>query len=202
MKQENLDTFCKVHELHRYITERAVALEEEVKRTGDLEELADLGYVLRETTSMLHDCELQLKRVQELCAKIFTALWALSQDGPDRIETEWCSATPNPVTRARELKMKTDPDRYRSVMAELGLPQELIETGLFRLGYDELASTLTEMAKRGQRLPSGLDQTWTEHRLNIRSKRKLASVLSGARQERSPGEEDASDVERLDESPF
>ena len=201
MKPELLALYANVHRIHCELVNTALDIEANIKQETSTHELADLGYVLREVLKLLQENAVQLRKVESLTAKLFTALWALDQNLPAVVETEWCSCSPDVKTHASEPKLEDDPERYRSIMSQLGLPSELVDTGLFRLSFMGLADKLTQLEKDGKRLPEGLDKVWKEHKLSIRSRRKLATVLAAARQENVYSEEQTN-VDRLDENPF
>lgn len=199
MKQEYIDFYVRVATVHRELTALIVDMESATRANIDLQDLADLGLALREAQMLTNNLNRQVVDFESLVARMFTAIWGLDPDSPAEVETEWCACSPNPKVKAK-LPGKDDPEGYLALMDEVGLPRDMAETGLFRLSFDAASELATKLTREGKPLPKGLGKTWTEHSLKIKSRRKLAKEIPGARLDGACEEENEND--RDGESPF
>lgn len=196
-----VDLYKRVATFHREAINDIVDLESITKSTSDLRELADQAQAVREVLVLTNHLNNEVKKYEMLLARLFTAIWGLDPSSPAEVETDWCACSPDPKVRAKMPRYKDEPEEYSKLLRAMGLPESLIETGSFRLSFDDISEIATRCNREGRPLPEGLGKTWTEFYLKIRTRRKLATVLTGARL--SEGlEEENDNVNRLGEDVF
>lgn len=177
MKQEFIDLYALVSATHRETMTRLVELERQLKSGLSMGEMADLAYALRDSAKLSKDTTVELNKLSSLLAKIYTTLWASDPNSTEHIDTEWCSCTPDPKHHSAVPKMEDNPSRYMEIMKAMGLPEDLALRGLFRLSRDSLAELITELKREGKPVPECFENSYIEHRLSVRAKRKLASAI-------------------------
>lgn len=181
MKQEFLDLYREVNLAHRQLVDKCVRIEAMVVNLPDLGELADLAYVLRTAYEHADESRKEIKRIQGLVAKLFYVLWAADPNSPETVQTKWCSCSPDPKIQAAVPSPDKEPERYALVMRELGIPEDIIATGILRVGWEEFGELLTQRSREGKQMLPGIDQgkVYTEHRLSIRKRTQLPTGASG-----------------------
>jgi hypothetical protein len=182
MKDEFLEFYRTVNLAHRELVAKCVAFEHQLPSlSGDLHDLADLAYVLRECYAHADESRKELSRVQALLAKLYYILWASDPSAVDSVKTRWCSCTPDPKTVASIPHHAKEPQAYAAIMRVLGVPEAIIPTGLMRVGWEEFGNFLTERTKQGLPIPDGIDpsKTHIEYRLSIRRRQQLPTGASG-----------------------
>lgn len=175
-----METYLEVERAHRELMARVVALENEVKRTHQLGELADLAYALREAHKLAKNSAVELAKLGDTVAKLFCVLWASDPTVDERVETTYCACTPDVRYHPRVPKPSEDPEGYRAVLAAMGVTGSAVDNGLVRLSWEEVGEWVGRLRRDGRPVPSciDLDRCVTEHRLSIRAKRKLVGDAS------------------------
>lgn len=160
---------------HRSLMGQIVELEETIKATSKLEELADIAFALREAHKVIDHARKELDKNQKLVAHVFTLCWASQPDASAAIETKICSVTPDPVVHSSVPKPSVDKERYDAVMKDfLGIDPGLVDRGFLRLDWEQFGAFVTEKFQdEGGVIPQQLDpdKTYTEYRLRIRAKK-------------------------------
>jgi len=182
MKQAFLDLYQRINAQHRELVAEMIALEHAIPALGSLAELADLAYVLRQSYDHHDEARKELDRISKKVAQIFYVLWASDPNAPETIKTQWCSCTPDPKIHASVPSPESDPERYKAVMKAVGIPEDIIATGLVRVGWKEFGELLTERQRAGLPLPEGIDpaKTFVEYKLGIRKRQDLPTRASGS----------------------
>jgi len=202
MKQQFIDVFVKTHTAHREIINACVNLEHDILALNDVNELADACYALREVYNYLDEARKEVRRINDLAAKIFTAFWAADPNVTEpSVKTEWCTVTPNIKTRASIPSPEKEPERYAAIMNLLGIDPELVKMGVLRADYDSLGDWLTDRQLAGMPIPEFIGKTWTEYKVTVRTRKKMPTGPSGGSGENS-GLSEESDDDRIDETPF
>lgn len=207
MRRKHIEMYELMQTTHRKLIEALLEMEHDVKTSGDLEDAADSAYVLRECETLLQHAKTEVKRLSELTAKIFTSLWALDPAAVgEGVTTEWCTCKPNIKKFVTPPRQDRDAERFKAIAMAMGMNEEAIKSGLFRVDYDAFGTWLTERLVNGGDLPSCIDpnKTYTEYHLSIRMKKPLLTVQQalddGSLEEAPAGVEE--NVDRTDETPF
>lgn len=178
MTPEALRVFQQCQSSHRELIALLVELEKSVKICGDVKELSDTAYALRESLKFAKHQKVEVEKLGKLVAQLTTLLWSQMPTVLREIETDWCKCSPDPQPRASVPKPDRDWDRYKKVMESVGVPKELIETQMMRIDWDLFGEYLAQRKAEGHGLPDGIDpgRTYTEYRLHIRKRRDLNEV--------------------------
>lgn len=180
MDSRLLDLYRAVNAAHRDLVQKCVLLERHVTECGDLEELSDAAYVLREAYKHADESRKELKRLDERVAMLFCVLWANDPNSPETVRTKWCTCTPDPKQRVLVPTPNKDPERYRAVLEWLGVPEEQIASGVLRVGWEEFGEWVTAKMRNGDPLPEILaSKKYTEYRLGVRCRTQLPTGASG-----------------------
>jgi len=175
MKQEYLELFDKINGVTFEATQMIVRLEHEVVAVANLKHLADMAYVVKESSDLAKGLRVELDKLGDHIAKIFFILYAADPDAAARVRTEWCSALPDPKTHSSIPKLDSDPVGYAACLRDFGVPEETIATGVMRISWDAYSDYCTKLVREGKPLPGNANpnKTYVEHRVSLRGRRKL-----------------------------
>lgn len=180
MQQEFLDLYANIATFRRDVVIPAmIKLERLIPDSGSCTDLADLSYVMREALSQVDEMRKELRKAQDLAAKMFTVMWANDpeQTGPS-VKTPWCIAEANPQTRASAVSPSKDPEGYAEVMRFLGVPDDIIASQALRTDWDAFGEVLTQAQRAGKVLPEAIGKTYTEYKVNVRRRKELPAGSS------------------------
>ena len=207
MERKHIELYEMVQTTHRKLVEAMIDFEHDVKTCGDLEYMADIAYVLRECETLLHHAKVEAAKLSNFTAKVFTSLWSIDPMAmEDGVATDWCVCKLKIKKFVTPPRQDRDPQRFKNIAMAMGMSEEAINSGLFRVDYDAFGTWLTEKMVNGEKLPEGIDptKTYTEYSLSIRMKKPLLTVQQalddGSLEESLAG--DQKDVDRPDETPF
>jgi hypothetical protein len=137
-------------ELYDAINKQCVYVHREF---GDMtpEELADVGFLLREAERMLDDARKEMAgRRETIGKKLCVAVTERHLQGGDlTVRTTLCTATPD-IKQAPKLPAHGSPE-YNKLMQQLGIPP--LAAGLVSLHFVRLQTWLTKLAEDGKNVP-------------------------------------------------
>jgi hypothetical protein len=127
-------------------------------------DLADAGYLLRESERWLDEARKEVKAKKETIGRILAVLITRRvMEDPDeepRARGELCTATPDVAIRPKLPKAGTE--EYSDLMRWLGVPVETVEGGVLNVHFNRMSEMLTRMAEEGKTPHPGLVGTYTD----------------------------------------
>lgn len=178
-----LEAFSKIH------TQLGPVQDDHVKKTPNIQELADWAYALSECEKMLDRLRKDAKAAKEMAEKICCLLYTkLGEGGP--IRTEHVTATPRVKFMASIPKQSTNPEAFARLMEHLGIPREMWEKDVVRPHWPGFTDFFTECLEAGKPLPPGIDpdKTYPLYALTLRKRKDIEESSVSAPDE--PDEED------------
>jgi len=123
--------------------------------TLDVEDALDTGYAMRDSAEYLNEIK---KTIEKFSAKLQAGLClSFLQQGVKTWKTDYVTGTVNIRMVATPPKLATDPERYRALMEHFKIPEEVYERELVRIHYPSYEMYCTEVMKRGESAPAGVD---------------------------------------------
>ena len=146
------------------------------KRDLSDEELADIGFLLRNTEKVLNDLRIEFKAKKELIGKYLCAKMTVESIDINDSEVETkidgilASASAKVEEKARLPKVGTP--EYAQIAKHFGVNDEAIKAGLFGLSFMKFGDYCTELRKLGRNPPQGVLSTNTVFSCIFRSRSK------------------------------
>lgn len=177
MRQEFQRAFVECRKAHENAVKAEAELRTIVMSTPDEGELADGAYALRECNALLDDAASRLRATGKLAEKMAGLVAATSM--VETIRTSYVTATPRPHLRASVPSRKKDPQKWKELMLEVGMPEALLgpqdEDGspAVDIYWPGFMALLSKRLAEGQPLPKGIDpvKTVTEYSLILHKKK-------------------------------
>jgi len=134
------------------------------KLAGDLKETADLTYALQECFDLAEDTLKTLRALRKDFDKLFCAM-TIQGGVVGKVETEHCSAEPKVKMSVSLPTRKGDPEKFDSLMKELGIPENLFngETEFVRPHFPGMIEYATEKLAKGEPLPTALSDVTKQY---------------------------------------
>ena len=172
MKQIDRDYHLLVMELFAKWQKVHHEFLQEMHRVKDLNELADMVYVIRKIADMLEEMSSKAKGAYDLNARLLCLLWAQHGDH-EPVRTDHCTVTPKIKMSASLPKKGTE--EYKNLLKNyFKIPENLIEIDAVRPHWPGVTDLITELATRGASLPEGIDPSKTYHTYSVLIKAKKA----------------------------
>jgi hypothetical protein len=158
--------------MHAEIYRELSQLKEQSLKCGDMQELADRAYALRDMHKYVDDLRKELDQTKSVCERIACLLWAKDSEG-DPIRTDHCTASPKIKYMASLPSRTRDPEAYANLMGHLGIPDGLLPEDVVRPHWPGFVNYMTRLAEEGLPLPEGIDvdKTYPVYSLTIRGKK-------------------------------
>ena len=176
MKQNTIEYYKLVKELHAALYQKMKGILEEVSKCNDLVELTDYTYAFRDASKLLEDSAKDARKAQKRASDIACMLWVQqSTNGAylDNIPTEFCTGTPQVKMAGRV--PRPDTAEYNELLRFLGMPEDLVNSGIMRTHWPSFVDYVTRLSEEGKPLPPGVDPKTTYPIYELRL-RKTKSV--------------------------
>lgn len=170
MLPEAVDLFSVVKQAHANTYQQLQILKRAIAKTGDIKELCDVVYALKEALKFAEDIEREVQSLEQVSVKITCGMWVQLPGDPAPIKTDYCTGSPDVKMIASCPSPKRDPANYDKLMQHLGVPRHLYEMGLGEeaegkrvvdLFWPGLVDYVTNELTAGRPQPPGLDMTRT-----------------------------------------
>lgn len=133
------------------------------KNEWTAEELVDIGFLLREHTSLLKDWKIETSQRHDLAGRV-NAVRLMKKAIEKPMEAEdtvrGVLATGTQFSKIQPKVPKKGTREYREVMDHFGINQDLVDQGVVKFDWNGLGAYATEQAEKGGRLPKGLRDTF------------------------------------------
>lgn len=185
MKQILIDLYRQQRELHRAMVELTDAQMGEAAK-GDLIELADCAYAMREIASFADEIRKRANKIGEHAQKvgcfIATQTSLISGNPADlKIKTEYCTATADVKQIVSTPDKRKEPEAYRKVLQHYGFIEEALfdatddKNPLVVAYWPGVIERINADIAAGKPTPPGIDPSkmTAEYRLSIRANRGI-----------------------------
>ena len=150
MRLESKKAYQKAREAHWEIVQQSELLRLALSSSGNISELADALYALKQIAELCDDARKEANRLIELFEKLTCRLWVL-QDNGDLIRTEYCTASPDIKQTVKTPKEGTP--EYAEFASSFGVPPDVP----FRPHWPSIIKRVSEDMAAGKPLPPGCD---------------------------------------------
>ena len=173
MLEQVKNMFRKVKDLHHQLY---METEELKPKTRDmiLRDKVDSIYAMRKMEDLLDDLRKEVKKCRRHMETI--ACFEFLSEEIDKFSTEHCSARIEIKQYAKfPHKRREDPDNYDVLLADMGVPQELIDSEALRIHYDGFKNFFSKRQEEGQPLLKGIDPQaiYTDYNILTRKKKDV-----------------------------
>lgn len=171
MQQNVIEYYKLVKHTHAELYKSCKELFESVGSCTDLKELVDYAYAFRDASKLLEDCAKEARKAQKRAADIACVLWvqaSATSEQDDTVKTEYCSGTPQVKFAGRVPRPGTS--EYDELLRYLGMPDDLVNSGVMRTHWPSFVDYLTRRAEEGKPLPPGVnpETTYPVYELRLR----------------------------------
>lgn len=179
MKEEFRNLY---REMHRFFSSFYADIENIKGATVNVVEMneqADLSYVLREVGKLLDDLKKEVEKASKQATALACADWMKQvRDGEfssEKIKTEYVTATPDIKVGCSLPKLSTDPDNYYELMDFLGIPREVSEKDFIRIHWPNFVEFISKLQQEGRPIPPGIDKekTFNFYKLEMRRRKGI-----------------------------
>lgn len=141
--------------------------------TMDLNELADLGFMMREISNFADGMRKDCDRLQTLAGNLLCARQAEESATIQSVATPYCTAIPKVEWYSSVPKKEKDPEKYYAITDFLGIPREVADVEAVRVHWPGWSEFLTNYQSTGKPLPEGLPQEDVKpiYKVSYRAKR-------------------------------
>jgi hypothetical protein len=141
------------------------------KNILDKEQLADVGYLLRQGEKLLDDWRKDCKAAKELAGKIIAlqilqSAESLSGEGEDVARGDIAIAIPDLKMEA-ELPKKGTPE-YEAFLGHFGVNAGTAELGILKPDWKAIGKLVTDAAQDGKKFPPGLGKKYPRYTATFR----------------------------------
>jgi len=148
-----------------------------IKKDGlTMDELADIGFFLRETENALDEARKDAKAHKELLSKVMglrIARQSLTDPSTDTVvHGRYASASAD--TKIRPKMPKKGSPEYEAALDYFFVPRRAVAEGVLKIDWKGASDYLTAKAENGEKLPVGLQETYTEVTCTFVRKNKTA----------------------------
>lgn len=137
-------------------------------------EMCDVGYLLRESEKLSDELRKETKAKKDLVGKVL-ALRVIMQhehDPTTDLKAEGELATGVPDVKMRPKLPKHGTEQYDALMRFFGVPDEFARTGALSIHFVHMSELLTRLAEEGRQTPPGITDTFPEHTMTFRKKKR------------------------------
>lgn len=174
--------YAEIHRIHGELHQRIAELSALTDGTSELGELADICYAMREADKLNNDTGVSIRKVQTIAAKRFCLAWVVLSNTGEKVQTPYCTATPDLKICVSPPKMGTP--EYAVFMASMGIPEniwkpedtpEAEKKPPIKFDYEGLCDWLTDQQARGKPLPAGVtpQKTYNEFAVSVRKRKSI-----------------------------
>lgn len=153
----------------------------------ELEELVDIAYACREINKFVESLDKEVRGLDKFVERIGCLKWLQMVDGPDNIQTEYATATPDMRTCAKIPSVEADPAGYHKLMDYLGIDPVLRDAGdietehgkesteVVRVHWPGFQTLVNRLNREGFQLPEGINPAanYTDYKFRIRGRKKI-----------------------------
>lgn len=171
MLQQAKDYYKLVFDFNMELQRQIPAMQELLQTGMCLEEQADLHYAIHRAFEMLEETLKHMRVVENLSTKVLCLKWSLQSNG-DNVKTDYVTATPQVTEMPKMPSEKSSPDEYRRMMADLGVPLDMVENDVVRPHWPGFKDMVHTLAEQGLPLPDGCDLTSSYPVYKVRLRKK------------------------------
>ena len=140
----------------------------EVNANTDVKDMANMSFLLREIDKMLDQIGKDTRKLKKAIDMVACLKWAKDPEGPPKIQTEYCTATPDIKDGVRMPTDRSSPE-YKALLSALGIDPDL--SNFVKISYKEMQLLADKLGEEGRPLPGGLlPTTYQTYELNIRAR--------------------------------
>jgi len=145
------------------------------KTNVNMNDIADLIWVLKRYYSLIDDFRKDLGATLDLANKILGVSWLLLPDELSSIDGDISQITPRVSTPLRGVSFTKDYERYEKVLKAFGVPEDIIKTGVLNIHWVHAKEWLSNQLHEGKHIPEGirLDETYVEYKSTVRTKKEV-----------------------------
>ena len=153
---------------HSKVTKLVGDLEIALKSHSEATILVDACWLVRNMQTHCEDMRKMLWRVEQTMIYKACMLWLKSDGKPIRgnLATGSPDVKDAPVLPSRS----ADPEKYDSVLREIGIPESIIAAGGVRFHYEGMAEYITQLQREGRPIPEFLEnagKTYPVYKLRL-----------------------------------
>lgn len=169
-----------VIDLHRTLVDELSSLRERVKAANEsIEDLVDVGALLRRVSALADDVRKEADGAQRLVDRVACAQWVRDHQNdvnPGPIRGRLAVGSPKVAMVATLPHRSSDPEAYESLLRHIGVSEEVIRAGLVSLHWPTVQEWLSELCAAGSPLPPGIDvsKTHPDFRVDTRCRVDLS----------------------------
>ena len=184
MTPEAKNLFAKVKACFQSSIMEMEGLKNSVLAGEDTKELVDLIYALREAYGYADELRKELEKLRKLCARV--AVVHCDSQMIEKVKTEYCTGTPKETSTynypARRIQ---DPERFDTLMAALGIPQDVYTQELVRIHWPEFQAYCQRLLEEGKNPPAGIDPADSNpvYDFSIRKRKEIEGKIVESKEE-------------------
>lgn len=139
----------------------------------DVAALADSAFLLREVARMHDDLRKECERLRDTVESKACLIWInVGDDSP--IHGEMATASPDMKITPTLPSFKSDPEAYRTLLEFMGVSEEAIDRGTFKVYWPAFCDYVTDLTKQGKPMPPGIDpkKMFVKYKLNFKARKE------------------------------
>lgn len=174
--KSHLDLYNRVKRMHAHVYSRLSALREAVC-SGTINTQADrvdLAFLTRDILNHVLDIRKETESLLHLFEQVTCAVWVQEtatdlEAGSTAIKGTLARATPDVKMAATMPSAKREPEAYRSLLTDIGLPASLIDADCVRMHWPGMIEYVSQLVAAGKPLPAGIDpsKTYPQYKLTL-----------------------------------
>jgi hypothetical protein len=172
MNPKVVEIFKRVRDVHAEVYAELQQVHKDCNECGDIKELADQAYALREIYKYADDIRKEAEQTKRQCERLACFIYvAKNKDGP--IRTPFATCTPTIKMMASIPSKRKEPERYHTFMSGLGLPDEIIAADACRVHWPSFVEYYSRLQEEGRPTPPGIDvsKDYAVYSLTIRGQK-------------------------------
>lgn len=116
---------------------------------------ADADYAISKISELMDDSAKKIRALLTLSEQLLTIRWVMS-DCSEPIRTHYVTSSPKMTDMPKIPSKKSSPEAYAAFMAELGVPDTLVESEAVNPHWPGLCAYIESLAEKGEPLPASL----------------------------------------------
>ena len=147
----------RIHkELYSSMTDLISAMKSKPVQLTD-EELADIGYLLRNTAKVLNDLRIECNAKKDYIGKYLCAKLVIeSVNDSEELKIKGMLASAAAKMDQKPKLPKTGTKEYAIMLKHFGVSDEAIKAGIFNAHYPRVGEYITRLAQNGKNPPPGI----------------------------------------------
>jgi hypothetical protein len=172
-----IDGLRQVRETQALLHDRLRGISDRTKKSSmdySLGDLCDLGFLCREAEAICDTLRKDFKAHKELLDKVLCMRHSLNAvHKPETTEAvvKGTLASGTPVISEIAHNPEPGSHEYHQLCEHFGMPEEVYNSGAFKLDFKGLAQIVTTLKEDGKPLPPGITQTWKSYTVQHRRNR-------------------------------